>query len=77
MDDCARPHGIGDGHTEEHCIGIVPEGALGSFSFAEHVMDIGAENFTPTPMRAHIWRVKAASKTKSESKFKTGANAPE
>jgi hypothetical protein len=75
--DNARPHGIGDGYTVEHRKSIVPEGAPGSFSFAEHVMGIGAENCAPTPRRAHIWPVTAASKTVSESNCRTGANAPE
>jgi hypothetical protein len=31
----------------------------------------GAENCTPTPKRPHIWRVTSASKTVSESNFRT------
>jgi hypothetical protein len=36
-----------------------------------------AENWIPTPRCAHIWRVIPASKTKSESNFMIGANAPD
>jgi hypothetical protein len=55
--DIARPHGIGDGHVVEHRRCIVPDSAPWAFGFAEHVMGIWVENYTPKPRRAHIWRV--------------------
>jgi hypothetical protein len=61
----------------EHRRSIVPEGALGAFCFAEHVMGIEGRKVHTDARRAHIWRVAATLKIESEANFRTGANARE
>jgi hypothetical protein len=53
--DSARPHEILDGHAVEHCGCVVPDGALGAFGFAEHVVVIGGrELYTDAHSSAHL-----------------------